>query len=107
MLAFAALMTLRGARLRNTTLIPLTKYRPDLTVVSFWIEGADVRVSLTLPRWNTRSLYSAPHRNSDIGRIGLLRMDGSYTYYSDIHPENIDQLKLSFMVSIFPRVVVE
>lgn len=67
--------------------------------MSFWIESPDVQVRLSLPRWNTRSLYSAPHRNSDIGRIGFLRLDASYSYFAEVHPENIDQLKLSFTVS--------
>ena len=76
----------------------MMKYRPEITTVSFWIEGPDVQVRLTLPRWNTRSLYSAPHRNTDIGRIGILRLDASYSYFTEVHSENIDQLKLSFTV---------
>ena len=77
----------------------MMQYRPETTTVSFCIESPDVQVRLTLPRWNTRSLYSAPHRNTVIGRIGLLRLDASYSYFAEVHPENIDQLKLSFMVS--------
>ena len=74
----------------------MTKFRPDATTVSFWIEGPDIQLRLMLPRWNTRSLYSAPHRNTDIGRIGSLRMDASYSYFAEVHPESVDQLKLSF-----------
>lgn len=94
-----ALLTLYGKKLQNQVSVPMMKYRPETTMVSFWIESPDVQVRLTLPRWNTRSLYSAPHRNTDIGRIGLLRLDASYSYFAEVYPENIDQLKLSFMVS--------
>ena len=76
----------------------MMKYRPETTTVSFLIESPDVQVRLSLPRWNTRSLYSTPHRNTDIGRIGFLRLDASYSYFAEVHPENIDQLKLSFTV---------
>ncbi len=78
--------------------IPFTKYRPDRSTVSFSLEAPDVAVRLALPRWNTRSLYSRPHRNSDIGRIGVLRLDATYCYFDAVHPENIDQLALKFTV---------
>ena len=95
----AAILTLYGKNLKTNVTSPMTKFRPETTKVSFWIESPDIQARLTLPRWNTRSLYSAPHRNSDIGRIGFLRLDASYSYFADVHPENIDQLKLAFQVS--------
>ncbi|KAI0342100.1 hypothetical protein BDW22DRAFT_1358216 [Trametopsis cervina] len=91
-----ALLSLHGAILRQTVSIPLTKYRPDCTMVSFTTEAPDVMVSLTLPKWNTRSLYAQPHRSSSIGRIGRFQLDASYCYFGEVHPENIDQLKLMF-----------
>lgn len=94
------LLTLYGKKLQSYVFVPMIRYRPETTTVSFWIEAPDVQARLTLPRWNTRSLYSAPHRNTDIGRIGLFRLDASYSYFADVHPENIDQLKLSFTVNI-------
>ena len=92
-------MTLYGKSLHTNVLVPLVKYRPETTTVSFNIAAPDIHVRLTLPRWNTRSLYSAPHRNTDIGRVGMLRLNASYSYFAEVHPENIDQLKLSFEVS--------
>ena len=90
---------MRGVTLQTAVTVPFTKYRPSATTVSFWVEIPDVTVSLTLPRWNTRSLYSRPHRSSDIGRIGFFRLDASHCYYAEVHPENIDQLSLEFTVS--------
>lgn len=94
-------MTLYGKSLKTRVVVPLVKYRPEAATVSFDIEGPDIQVRLMLPRWNTRSLYSAPHRNTDMGRIAMLRAYGSYSYFADVHPENLDQLKLSFEVSVF------
>ena len=91
-------MTLRGMRLSVNVSIPFVKYRPSSTNVSFRVEGPNVALSLTLPKWNTRSLYSRPHRNTDIGRIGFLRLDASYSYHAEVHPENVDQLCLEFTV---------
>ena len=93
-----ALLILRGMRMQNRVSIPFTKYRPSSTPVSFSVEAPDLSMSLTLPRWNTRSLYSRAHRNSDIGRIGLFRLDATYCYHADVHPENVDQLTLEFTV---------
>ncbi|KAJ3553006.1 hypothetical protein NM688_g3848 [Phlebia brevispora] len=89
-----ALLSLCGTNLQTNVSIPFTKYRPSATPVSFVIEGADVVVSLALPKWNTRSLYSRPHWNSDIGRVGYLRVDVSYCYHSEVRVENVDQLRL-------------
>ncbi|KZT11041.1 uncharacterized protein LAESUDRAFT_741340 [Laetiporus sulphureus 93-53] len=88
-----ALVTLRGTHLVNAIRIPLSQYRPEATTVSFWIEVPDVAVALTLPRWNTNSIYPTPDR-SDVGRVGVLTINGSYRYHAEVSDENIDQLKL-------------
>ncbi|OBZ68136.1 hypothetical protein A0H81_11866 [Grifola frondosa] len=90
-----ALLTLRGTHFRHGTQLPLTKYRPDATTVSFWIEAPDVAVSLTLPRWNTSGLYPTPDR-SDLGHISMLHLDASYRYHAETRKNNIDHLKLEF-----------
>ena len=76
--------------------MPFTKYRPDASIVSFWIEVPDVFVDLSLPRWNILSLFPTPDRNQ-VGRIGMLNMSGSYRYFADVKLENVDQLKLEFV----------
>ena len=94
---FAAILALHGMRLSTVIQIPLTRFRPSDTTVSFRLEAPDVSVRLTLPRWNTYSLSPSPDR-SNIGRIGLLTLDGSYRYHADVRDYNIDQLKLDFAV---------
>ncbi|KAI0358672.1 hypothetical protein OH77DRAFT_1587674 [Trametes cingulata] len=90
-----ALLTLRGTHLSNGVHMPFNKYRPECTAVSFWFEAPDLNVGLSLPRWNISSLSSTPDR-SRIGRIGMLNMKGSYRYYAEVRPENVDQLNLDF-----------
>ena len=75
--------------------MPFTKYRPEASTVSFWLEVPDVFVDLSLPRWNISSLYPTPDR-SQVGRIGMLNMNGSYRYFAEVKPDNIDELKLQF-----------
>ncbi|KAI0663325.1 hypothetical protein C8Q70DRAFT_1102776 [Cubamyces menziesii] len=90
-----ALLTLRGTHLTNGIHMPFNKYRPEATTVSFWIDAPDVNLSLSLPRWNITSLSPVPDR-SQIGRIGMLNMKGSYRYFAEVKPEYVDQLKLDF-----------
>ncbi|KAI0645908.1 hypothetical protein C8Q79DRAFT_910949 [Trametes meyenii] len=93
-----ALLTLRGTHLTNGIHMPFNKYRPDATAVSFWIEAPDVYVNLSLPRWNISSLTATPDR-TQVGRIGMLNMKGSYRYFAEVSPDHVDQLKLDFSVS--------
>ena len=90
-----ALLTLRGTRFTFGAHMPFTKYRPASSTVSFWLEVPDVYVDLSLPRWNISSLYATPDR-SQIGRIGMLNMNGSYQYFAEVKRDNVDQLKLDF-----------
>ena len=90
-----ALLTLRGTRFSLGAHMPFVKYRPEASSVSFWLEVPDVYVDLSLPRWNTSSLYATPDR-SQVGRIGMLNLHGSYRYYAEVKPDNVDQLKLDF-----------
>ncbi|OCH88869.1 hypothetical protein OBBRIDRAFT_779350 [Obba rivulosa] len=92
-----ALLTLRGKHFRNEVRLPFTKYRPEATTLAFWVEAPDVAVSLTLPRWNTYSLWPALDRTK-LGRIGLLRLDASYRSFADVRGDNVDRLKLGINV---------
>ncbi|KAH8080285.1 hypothetical protein BXZ70DRAFT_901408 [Cristinia sonorae] len=90
-----ALLTLKGTSFKNGVKIPLNQFRPMATTISFWVDVPAIEVQLTLPRWNSHSLFPSPHRNH-IGRIGHLSLEASYRYFAEVHPENIDNLKLRF-----------
>ncbi|RDX54978.1 hypothetical protein OH76DRAFT_1397305 [Lentinus brumalis] len=89
------LLTFRGTHFTHGAYLPFIKYRPEATTVSFWVEAPDVYVDLTLPRWNIASLYPTPDR-SQVGRISMFNINGSYRYYTEVQKEHIDQLKLEF-----------
>lgn len=80
--------------------MPFDRYRPQSTDISLWLDTPDINVSIHLPRWNMLSLSATPDR-SQIGRIGMLNMKGSYRYLADVKPEHVDQLKLEFFVRCF------
>jgi hypothetical protein len=77
----------------------MNRFRPESNNVPFWIEAPNVTVKLTLPKWNTHYMH-ANSRQGDIGVLGLLRLDGSYQYFTGIRDGDIDQLKLGFNVSV-------
>ncbi|THH20420.1 hypothetical protein EW146_g951 [Bondarzewia mesenterica] len=92
-----ALLTLRGAVLRNEELIRSDRFRPPSNTIPFTIDAPDVEVSLTLPRWNTHRLH-ATEPTTKLGCIGHLRLEASYHYFADIRPDNIEQLRLNFFI---------
>ena len=93
-----ALLTTRGAHFISTVEVPLNRFRQELTMISFVVEVPDPAVSLSLPRWNTNALH-APREGNSLGKIGFLRINGSYRYFTDVRKDHVEQLKLKFMVS--------
>ncbi|KAL5507471.1 CSF1 [Sanghuangporus vaninii] len=90
------LFTLRGDVLKLTASIPSNTFRPLFTEVPFCIICPDVALVVTLPRWNTHGLI--PHAVkclTNIGRLGLFRLDGSYTYHAEVRKDCVDRLKLN------------
>ena len=99
----AALLTLRGASLRNENIIMSDKFRPACTSFPFSIDAPDVTLSLTLPKWSTHRLQTM-EPTTKLMTVGLLHLDGSYLYFSDVREENVDQLRLNFTVRGFLRL---
>lgn len=89
-----ALLTLSGTSLTNNVVIASDVYRPESSSVPFSVEAPDLSVRLTLPKWNTHSLF-ATRATTDIGRIGLLQVDGTYFSYADVREDFVDRLHLS------------
>ena len=85
---------MRGASLKTSVEIDSTTFRPLSSVVPFSFLAPDLLISLNLPRWNTHSMNLRP----EIGRIGELSVTGSYRYFSDIRPDNVDKLLLNIDV---------
>lgn len=96
-----AILTLRGGNLRHRADIPSNVFRPHITSIPFTVEAPDIVVLLSLPRWNTHSSLTTRKNGSPIGKIGLLRLSGSYLYHSEVREGNLEQLKLRISVCTF------
>jgi len=96
----AALLTFRGPSLRNENIIQSDKFRPAWTSFPFSIRAPDITLSLTLPKWSTHRLQTV-EPITKLMTVGLLHLDGSYLYHSDVREENVDQFRLKFTVRSF------
>ncbi|KAJ7497366.1 hypothetical protein FB451DRAFT_229194 [Mycena latifolia] len=92
-----ALLTARGARLKNVTEIPSDNFRPISTTIPFSIEVPDVALNLSLPRWNTWALH-APKDGNSLAKVRVLRAEGFYRYFSEVREDYVEQLKLTLTV---------
>jgi hypothetical protein len=93
----SAFLTLNGNSLQSSAEIPSNVFRPQYTTVPFWIQTSDIDFTLTVPRWNTHSAF-ASSRTTNFGRVGFLRIDASFMYFSETRPDYIDRLKLDILV---------
>jgi hypothetical protein len=91
------MLTIQGPRFRNEAQIPANTYRPEATLIPFFVEASNLSFALSLPRWNTH----ASNYGNRIGRVGFFRIDASYRYYTEVHEEYIEQFKLDITVRLF------
>lgn len=94
-----AIVNLQASRLRSMVKIPLNAYRPEASTISFSIEVPKLTGSVSLPKWNTQSLYNLGKDQRAL-HIGAFRLQGSYYYLSQIRSGNVDQMKLDIFVSM-------
>lgn len=89
-----AIFTIFGPKLSHEAYVPSNTYRPEATSIPFFLEALDLSFVLALPRWNTRA---STHGNR-LGSVGFFRMDASYLYFAEVHPEYVEQFKLDITV---------
>ncbi|TFK75375.1 hypothetical protein BDN72DRAFT_832240 [Pluteus cervinus] len=85
----------RGPLFKSDVTIFSNKFRPESTTIPFHVEIPDPSLSLSLPRWNTHALH-APADGNTLGKLGTLRINGSYQYFAEVREEYVEQLKLDF-----------
>ena len=66
--------------------------------VHFSVEAAPLDACLTLPSWNTNALLATKATQS-VAQIGSMVLRGSYMYFADVVPGNVDMLKIDVNVS--------
>lgn len=92
-----AMVNLRAPRLWATTMIPSNVYLPEATTISFTIDVPDLSVCMCLPKWNTQFLYNQG-KEHHVLQVGKSSINGSYHYWAEAHPDNVEQLKVAISV---------
>lgn len=59
----------------------------------------DLVANFSLPKWSTHAL-NAGKEGINLFKTKLLNIEGSYRYFSEVHTENVEQLKLDFDVRL-------
>lgn len=70
------------------------------STVQFSLEAAPLNLWLTLPNWNTNTVLATEATHS-VGQVGSIRVNGSFMYFADVIPGNVDMLRLDINVSWF------
>lgn len=68
-------------------------------MIPFSVEIPDLIASVSLPKWNTQSLYNQG-KEQRVLRARLFCIQASYYNWAAIHPDKVDQLKLHISVSL-------
>ena len=79
--------------------MPMDVFSPIATTLPFHVELPAFIASLSLPRWNTHWVKDDP-RQTVLAKVGVLQVDGTYTYFADVAPGNLERLELSFTVRV-------
>ncbi|KLT40822.1 hypothetical protein CC85DRAFT_287095 [Cutaneotrichosporon oleaginosum] len=87
-----AFMDIKGPRMDAYVAVASTRYRPEFSVVPFTVDAKNAIVELSLPSWDTHRTYGTP--SLEVGRIGDIRVSGSYRYYARPQPDHVEKLKL-------------
>lgn len=69
------------------------------STVTFAIDTSPLDISLTLPGWNTNKSLATDAAMS-VGQVGHLGVTGSFMYFADVVPGNVDVLKIDLRVSL-------
>lgn len=98
------MINLRAPRFGATATIPSDVYLPESTTISFAVDIPELSVCMCLPKWNTLFLYNRGKEHRII-QAGKFRIDGIYHYWAEVHPDNIEQLKVAILVRRFSEVL--
>lgn len=93
-----ALISVKGPHWKTTVNILSNVFRPESTAVPISTVVPDVVASISLPRWNTHALYLPPE-GLTVFRANHMGVDASYEYFSSVHEDHLDQLRISLDVS--------
>ncbi|KAG6372334.1 hypothetical protein JVT61DRAFT_7774 [Boletus reticuloceps] len=90
------MVNLRAPRLCVSATIPSNVYLPEATTFSFAVDVPGLSICICLPKWNTQFLHNQG-KEHPILRAGRFRIDGTYHYWAEVHPDNIEQFKIAIL----------
>ncbi|KAG9009804.1 hypothetical protein FRB93_005075 [Tulasnella sp. JGI-2019a] len=90
-----SLFLLTGTSFDAQVVIPSDRFRPSHSTVTFSFELPDAAFAMSLPDWNTHSLFTKS-RPLPLGTIGSVRLDCSYMSCAEVRDDNIDKLNIDF-----------
>ncbi|KAG8213869.1 hypothetical protein J3R82DRAFT_10613 [Butyriboletus roseoflavus] len=90
------MVNLRATRLWAMATTPSNVYLPEATTISFAADIPELSVCMCLPKWNTQFLYNQGNEHH-ILQARKFRIDGTYHYWAEVHPDNIEQLKVAIL----------
>ncbi|GAA6038491.1 hypothetical protein JCM8097_004593 [Rhodosporidiobolus ruineniae] len=93
-----SLLILSGPRIDVNLTIPSDEYRMECSNINFNL--ADLVLSMSLPDWNTHSAFLTD-RTRTFATAPSLSLDGTYRYYSNAHPDNVEKLTLNSRDIVF------
>lgn len=99
------MVNLRAPRLWTTATIPSNVYLPEATTISFAVDVPGVTVCMCLPKWNTQFLYNQG-KEHPVLQASKFRIDGTYHYWAEVHPDNIEQLRIAILVRRSPSAFI-
>ncbi|BEI89154.1 uncharacterized protein CcaverHIS019_0205160 [Cutaneotrichosporon cavernicola] len=88
-----AFLDIKGPRLDAYVAVASTRYRPEFSVVPFTVDAKNAVIELSLPSWDTHRSFGTPP-SVEVGRIGDIRVSGSYRYYARPQPDHVEKLEL-------------
>lgn len=92
------IFTARAPRLRCVATIPSNTYHPETSTIPFSIDVPDLAISVSLPRWNTQSLYNHS-KEQQVFHSRTFRLQASYDSWSEVRSDHIDQIKLDISLA--------
>ncbi|KAI6040347.1 hypothetical protein EDC04DRAFT_2894324 [Pisolithus marmoratus] len=92
------IFNIRAPRLHSVVTIPSNTYRPETSTIPLSIDAPDLAVSMSLPKWNTQSLYNRG-KEQQVLYTRTFRLLASYNSWSEVRFDHIDQIKLDIFLS--------
>ncbi|GAA5833329.1 hypothetical protein JCM11251_005205 [Rhodosporidiobolus azoricus] len=87
------LLILSGPKVDARLTIPSDEYRMECSNINFSVDLVDLVLSMSLPAYNTHSAFLTDATRT-FATAPSLGVDGTYRFYSNAHPDNVEKLTL-------------